>query len=96
MGINMDIALHVVRVGKIVIFDSQFESFLPAISMLNSQIPNLTPHCHLVKCNILRLIEDATLAKKMGENGIKRVNELFKPDRMAIDYMSLLTKNRKQ
>ena len=46
--------------------------------------------------NILRLIEDETLAKKMGENGIKRVNELFKPDRMAIDYMSLLTKNRKQ
>ena len=45
--------------------------------------------------NILRLIEDATLAKKMGENGIKRVNELFKPDRMAMDYMSLLTKNRK-
>jgi len=46
--------------------------------------------------NIIRLIEDATLAKKMGENGIKRVNELFKPDRMSMDYMSLLTKNRKQ
>ena len=46
--------------------------------------------------NIIRLIEDTALAKKMGEKGIKRVNELFKPDRMAMDYMSLLTKNRKQ
>ena len=46
--------------------------------------------------NIIRLIEDTALAKKMGENGIKRVNELFKPDRMAMDYMSVLTKNRKQ
>ena len=46
--------------------------------------------------NIIRLIEDTALAKKMGKNGIKRVNELFKPDRMAMNYMSLLTKNRKQ
>ena len=46
--------------------------------------------------NIMRLIEDETLAKKMGENGLKRVNEFFKPDRMAMDYMSLLTKNNKQ
>ena len=46
--------------------------------------------------NIMRLIEDETLAKKMGENGIKRVNTLFLAERMALNYMSLLMKNKKQ
>ena len=43
--------------------------------------------------NIIRLIQDDTLAKKMGKNGLTRVNELFNPDRMAKEYQALIQKN---
>jgi len=43
--------------------------------------------------NIIRLIKDERLAKKMGKNGIDRVNKLFQPGRMTKDYQSLVQKN---
>ena len=42
--------------------------------------------------NIIRLLEDDSLAKQMGENGMSRANLLFRPDRMAKEYQSLLKK----
>ena len=43
--------------------------------------------------NIICLIKDMTLAKKMGQNGLNRVNKLFTADRMAREYQTLLQKN---
>tara|TARA_B100000035_G_scaffold95438_1_gene80925 strand:+ start:3433 stop:4647 length:1215 start_codon:yes stop_codon:yes gene_type:complete len=43
--------------------------------------------------NIICLIRDASLAKKMGLNGLTRVNKLFTADRMAKEYQTLLQKN---
>lgn len=43
--------------------------------------------------NIICLIKDTSLAKKMGQNGLIRVNKLFAPDRMAREYQALLQKN---
>jgi len=43
--------------------------------------------------NIIRLIKDESLAKKMGKNGLDRVNKLFQPNRMAREYQSLIQKN---
>ena len=42
--------------------------------------------------NIVTLIEDESLAKKMGSNGLDRVNKLFKPERMAKEYQDLIQK----
>ena len=43
--------------------------------------------------NIICLIKDTSLAKKMGQNGLIRVNKLFAPGRMAREYQALLQKN---
>ena len=43
--------------------------------------------------NIICLIRDTSLAKKMGLNGLTRVNKLFTADRMAKEYQTLLQKN---
>ena len=43
--------------------------------------------------NIIRLVEDDSLSKQMGKNGISRANQLFKPSRMASEYLSLVKKN---
>jgi glycosyltransferase involved in cell wall biosynthesis len=43
--------------------------------------------------NIIRLIKDESLAKKMGKNGLDRVDKLFQPNRMAREYQSLIQKN---
>ena len=45
--------------------------------------------------NIINLINDESLAKKMSQNGLNRANEIYAPSRMAKQYMSLLSPDKK-
>ena len=44
--------------------------------------------------NIINLINDESLAKKMSQNGLNRANEIYSPSRMAKQYMSLLSPDK--